>query len=68
MPQVHSSVRQKVTRREDSLALSQGEGGGGRDRVGVWGSQMPGIICRMDNQQSPAIQHREPYSITCDKS
>ena len=26
------------------------------------------IICRMDQQQGPAVQHKELYSISCEKS
>ena len=26
-----------------------------------------GVIYMMDKQQSPTVQHREPYSLSCDK-
>ena len=44
-------------------------GGGGWERVGVgvWDQQMQTIIYRMDKQQGPAVEHRELYSISCDK-
>ena len=42
-------------------------GVGGRDGLGVWGQQMQTIIYRIDRQQGPIIQHRELYSISCDK-
>ena len=40
---------------------------GGRDKLGVWGQQMQTVMYRMDNQQGPTAQHRELYSISCDK-
>ena len=45
----------------------QGGGGWGRDGVGVWGQQMQTIIYRMNTQQGPTVQHRELYSIPCNK-
>ena len=34
---------------------------------GGWGQQMQTIIYRTDKQQGPTVEHREPYSISCDK-
>ena len=34
----------------------------------VWSWQMQTIMFRMDKQQSPNVQHREPYSKSYDKS
>ena len=45
----------------------QGEGGRGRDGQGAWDEQMQTIICGMDKQQGPTVEHRELYSIPCDK-
>ena len=39
-----------------------------RDGLGVWDQQMQTIIQRMDKQQCPTLQHRELYSISCDKT
>jgi len=39
------------------------EGGYG---LGIWGWQMQTITFRMD-KQGPAVQHREPFSLSCDK-
>ena len=38
-----------------------------RDGVGSWGQQMQAITYRMDKQQGPSVQHREPDSIFYDK-
>ena len=35
--------------------------------LGVWDLQMRTITYRMDKQQGPTVQHRELYSISCDK-
>ena len=35
--------------------------------LGVKGQQMQTITFRMDKQQGPTVQHRELYSISCDK-
>ena len=43
-------------------------GGGGRDGVGIWGQKMQSGEHRNDKQQGPTVQHREPYSISCEKS
>ena len=45
------------------------QGGGDWERVGVrvWDQQMQTMIYRMDKQQGPTVQHRELYSISCDK-
>jgi len=45
----------------------QGKEGREREVLGVWGWQMQIIIYMMDKQQSPPVQHREPYSVSCDK-
>ena len=44
------------------------QGGGGWERVGlrVWDQHMQAGIYRMD-KQGPTVQHRELYSISCDK-
>ena len=46
------------------------QGGGEWERVGVgvWDQQMQTGIYRMDKQQQgPTVQHRELYSVSCDK-
>ena len=35
--------------------------------LGVWDSQMQITMYRMDEQQAPTAEHREVYSIFCDK-
>ena len=47
--------------------VAKGEGEWERDGLGVWDEQMQTIIYRMDTQQGPTVEHRELYSISCDK-
>ena len=62
------SMKQKQTHRHrEQICGCQGGGGWGMDGVGIWVQQMQTIIYRMDKQQGPAIQHKELYSISCDK-
>ena len=60
------STNQKQTHRHRKQ-VAKGEGGWGRDGLGVWDQQMQTIIYRMDKQQGPTVQHRELYSVSCDK-
>ena len=43
----------------------QGKRMGGRHRLGVWGGHALSAISKIDNQQSPIVQHRELCSILC---
>ena len=62
------STKQKQTHRHrEQTCGCQGEGGWGRNGLGVWDQQMQTSIYRMDKQQGPTVEHREPYSISCDK-
>ena len=45
----------------------QGEGGWRRDGLGVWDQRVQTIMYKMDKKQGPTVQHRELYSISCDK-
>ena len=36
----------------------------GRDGSGVW---MQSVLYRMDKQRDPTVEHRELYSISCNK-
>ena len=38
-----------------------------RDRLGVWDQQIQTTIYKIDKQQGPTVQHRELFSISCDK-
>ena len=40
---------------------------GGEDGLGGWGQQIQTIIYIMDKQQGPTVQHRELYSVSCNK-
>ena len=50
---------------ENRLVVAKGDEGQGRD--GVWGQQMQTVMYRMDKQQGPTVQHKELYSVSCDK-
>ena len=41
--------------------------GGGVDKLGVWDQQTHTTIYKIDKQQGPTVQHRELYSISCNK-
>ena len=55
------SQTQKTT-----LWLPKGKDGG-RDKLGVWDQQIQITIYEIDKQQGPTVQHRELYSISCNK-
>ena len=57
----------KTHRHREQTYGCQAGAGWGRDGVGGWVKQMQTIIYRMDKQQGPTVQHRELYSIPCDK-
>ena len=59
--------RNRLTDRENTLVVAKRGEGWRRDGLGVSDSQMQTIMFRMDKQQSPAVQHRELYSISCNK-
>ena len=59
-------MKHKQTHREQTCGCHWGVGRE-RDRLGVWGWQMQTITFRMNKQQGPNVQHRELYSISCDK-
>ena len=62
------STKQKQTHRHrEQTCGCQGGGVWEREGLGVWDQQMQTIIYRTDKQQSPTVQHRELYSISCDK-
>ena len=39
----------------------------GADKLGVWDQQIQTTIYKPDKQQGPTVQHRELYSISCNK-
>ena len=64
MIQMNLCTKQKqIHRHREQTCGCQGGGGWRRDGVGVWGSQMQTIICRMD-KQGPTAEHRELYSVS----
>ena len=62
------STKQKQTHRHRQQTCGcQGRGEWGREGLGVWDQQIRTIIGRMDKQQGRTVQHRELYSISCDR-
>ena len=62
------SMEQKQTHiYREQTGSCQGREIWGMDGVGGWGQQMKAFIYRIDKQQSPIVQHRKIYSISCDK-
>ena len=61
------STKQKQTHRHREQTCGCQGGGRGREGLGVWDQQMQTSIYRMDKQQGPTAEHRELYSISCDK-
>ena len=51
---------------ENKLMVTRGRGGGGRDRLGVWGGHVHTILFKMVNEQGPTVEHRELCSMFCD--
>ena len=62
-----SAKQKQIHRPGEQTCGCQEERDWGRDGVGDWGQQMQAIIYRMDKEQDPNVQHRELYSISCDK-
>ena len=61
-------TKQKQTHRYRKQTYGYQRGmGGGRDKLGVWDQQIHTTIYEIDKQQEPTVQHRELYSISCDK-
>ena len=62
------SVKQKQSQgHREQIGGFQGGSGRERVKVGVWDQKMRTGKYRMNGQQSPTVQHRELYSIFCDK-
>ena len=61
-------TKQKWTyrHREQTFGCQRGRDVG-EGQIGSWDWQMQNSICRMDKQQGPTVQHREPYPIPCNK-
>ena len=39
----------------------------GRDKSADWDERTHTTVRGIDNQQGPTVEHREPYSVFCDK-
>ena len=37
----------------------------GRDSLGVWDGYVHTAVFKMENQQGPTVEHREPCSVLC---
>ena len=62
-----STKRKQTHRYIGQTGDYQGGGGWGREGLGVWDQQIQTITYIMDKQQGPTVEHRELYSISCDK-
>ena len=60
-------TKEKQTHRHREQTCCQGGGEREKHGLGVCGWQMQIIIFSMNKQQSPNVQHKEVYSISCDK-
>ena len=61
------SMKQKQTHRHrEQTGGCQGGGGWRRDGMEAGVSRWK-LLYRMDKQQGPTVEHREQYSISCDK-
>ena len=65
MAQMNLSMKQKQTHRHREQTY---DCQGGRSGVRMdWDQQMQNMLQGMDKQQDPTVQHRELYSMSCDK-
>ena len=61
-------TEQKQTHRHRKQTYGYQRGKAGRrDKLGVWDQQIETTIYKIDKQQDPTVQHRELYSISCNK-
>ena len=60
-------TKQKQTHRHRKQTYGYQRVKWGRDKLGVWDQQIQITIYRTDKQQGPTVQHRELYSIFCNK-
>ena len=63
MIQMNLSTENKLMDLENKLVVARA--GVEWDGLGVWGQQMQTITFGVD-KQSPTVQHRELYPVTCD--
>ena len=59
---VHLQNRNRLS--ENELTVARGKEGG-RDSQGVWDGHGHTAVFHMENQQGPAVQHRELCSVSC---
>ena len=60
-------TKQKQAHRHRKQTYGYQRGEGERDKLGVWDQQIQNTIYKIAKQQGPTVQHREPYSISCNK-
>ena len=59
-------TRQKQTHRHRKQTYGYQRGKPWREKLGVWVQQIQSVY-KIDKQQGPTVQHRELYSISCNK-
>ena len=60
-------TKQKQTHRHRKQTYGYQRGKVGGNKLGVWDQQIQTTIYKIEKQQGPTVQHRELYSISCDK-
>ena len=61
------STKWKMTHRYREQTCGCRGWGWGMDKLGGWDQQIQSTIYKIDKKQGPTIQHRELYSISCNK-
>ena len=51
---------------ENKLMVTKEERGLG-DKLGVWDQQIQTTVYNIEKQQDPTVQHRELYTVSCNK-
>ena len=60
--------RDRLTDTEDRRVVTKrGTWVVGRDKSADWDERTHTTVRGIDNQQGPTVEHREPYSVFCDK-
>ena len=67
MTQANLFTKQKETHRPRKQIYGYQRGNGRRDKLRVGDWQTPTTIYKIEKQQGPTVQHRELYSISCNK-
>ena len=64
---MYLQYRNRLTDIENECMVTKGERGWGRDKLGFWNEQIHTTIYNIDKQQGLTVEHRELYTISCNK-